>query len=285
MSRYDHRTTTFSPEGRLYQVEYAVEAIQQAGTMIGITTTEGVVLVGKKGIQNALLDSENMQKKDISGDKMFKISDHLGCCAAGVTSDALSLLNVARLTAQRHYYTFHQPIAIEDLCRSLCDEMQMYTQYGGVRPFGVSFLLAGWDRFHGFQLYSTEPSGDYSAWSAYAVGQNDQVARSILKKEWTEGLSLRDGLLLGLRIIGKTLDSVKLDGERIEVAVLRKRPAGRTFSLLDPYAPQVATVPAFHIMTDDELAPLLEEAEKLRQEEEAKEKDKERQQEQRLEKQ
>lgn len=281
-SRYDSRTTTFSPEGRLYQVEYAVEAIQQAPAVIGVRTEAGIVLVAERAAQNALFDSENMRDKNSSGDKVYKIDHHLGCSVAGVTSDAFALIQQARLTAQRHRYTFQEPIAIEDLCRALCDEKQLYTQYGGVRPFGVSFLIAGWDRYHGYQLYATEPSGDYNAWSAYAIGQNDMVAQSLLKKEWRAGMSLEEGQLLGLRVISKTMDSVKLSADRVEMAVLHKVPAPSEKHLLDLYGAHPKTVPAFHILTDVEMKPLLAEADRLRADEEAAEAERERQQDQML---
>ncbi|KAK7195988.1 proteasome alpha 3 subunit [Novymonas esmeraldas] len=280
--RYDSRTTTFSPEGRLYQVEYAVEAIQQAGTVIGVTTKEGVVLAGETMAPHPLFDSENMQDKNTSGEKVYKIAEHIGCSVAGVTSDAYALLNYARLTAHRHQYAFQEPMAIEDLCRTLCDEKQLYTQYGGVRPYGVSLLLAGWDRYYGYQLYSTEPSGDYSAWSAYAIGQNDQVAQSLLKKDWREGMSLHDGMLLALRVLSKTMDTAKIDLSRVEMAVLHKVPASSAATLLDPFKHHAKTIPQFHIISRSELKPHAERADKAREAEEQAEAERERQQEQAL---
>ncbi|CCW64058.1 unnamed protein product [Phytomonas sp. EM1] len=282
-SRYDTRTTMFSPEGRLYQVEYASEATRQAGTVIGVRTAEGIALIAERMLQNELFDDENPQDKDISGEKVFRIDDHLGCSVAGVTSDAYALINQARLTAQRHYYTFHEPMAAEDLCRAICDEKQLYTQYGGVRPFGVSFLIVGWDRYHGYQLYSTEPSGDYGAWLACAIGQSDKVAQAMLKKDWKPDMTLTEGILLGLRVMSKTMDNVKLSMERVEVAVLRKVPAPTEQRLLDPYREHVSMVPNFHIMTSEDLKPLLAEAERQRAAEEAAEDERQRQQEAALE--
>ncbi|EKF98756.1 proteasome alpha 3 subunit, putative [Trypanosoma cruzi] len=281
-SRYDSRTTTFSPEGRLYQVEYAEEAISQAGTVIGILTTGGVVLGAEKGVQNSLFDSENMEDKNISGEKMYKIASHIGCSVAGVTSDAYALLNYARLSANRHHYTYQEPMAAEDLCRLLCDEKQLYTQYGGVRPFGVSFLLAGWDRHHGYQLYHTDTSGNYNAWRAYAIGQNDQVAQSLLKRDWKPELTLDEGIVLCLRVLGKTMDTVKLSAERLEVAVLHKVPAPATQKLLEPYGVLPKTVPEFKILRETDLKPLIAEADRQREAEEAAEAEKEKKKEQKL---
>jgi 20S proteasome subunit alpha 3 len=268
-SRYDSRTTTFSPEGRLYQVEYAVEAISHAGTALGILTTDGIILATEKRMQNTLLDTEASKDKNISGEKVFKVADNLCCAVAGITSDANALLEFARLCAHRHEYAYQENMAAEDLCRVLCDQKQAYTQYGGVRPFGVSFLIAGWDRYHGFQLYNTDPSGNYSAWKAYAVGQNDQVAQNLLKQDWTPDLTLRQGALLALKILGKTMDSTNLSSDRVEIATLRKVKSDATKSLVDPHAILPTTVPRFEIYSAAELKPLLEEAEKLRLEEEA----------------
>lgn len=268
-SRYDSRTTTFSPEGRLYQVEYAVEAISHAGTALGILTTEGIVLATEKRAQNTLLDAEISEDKNISGEKVFKISDNMCCAVAGITSDANILLNFARLRAHQHEYTYQESMAAEDLCRILCDQKQSITQHGGVRPYGVSFLIGGWDRFHGFQLYHTDPSGNYSAWKGYAVGQNDQVAQNLLKQDWTPELTLRQGVLLALKILAKTMDSTNLSSDRVEIATIRKVKSDAGLSIIYPHASVPSTVPKFEIYDAAQLKPLLEESEKLRKEEEA----------------
>lgn len=281
-SRYDSRTTTFSPEGRLFQVEYAVEAIQQAGTVIGIQTKEGIVLVAEKSSPHPLFDKEGEQLKNIAGEKAFRLSNHLGCCVAGVTSDANELIDFARLVAHRHEYTFQEPMAVEDLCRAICDEKQLYTQHGGVRPFGVSFMIAGWDRYFGFQLFATEPSGDYNAWRAFAIGKNDQLAQSLLKKEWKEELTLEEAEILGLRVLSKTMDAIKLPKDRVELAVLQKVPTTQGHELLDPYAPIAKTEPRFSLLSEAELQPLIAEAGRQQEAEEQAEAERERQRDQKL---
>jgi 20S proteasome subunit alpha 3 len=156
--RYDSRTTIFSPEGRLYQVEYAMEAISQAGAAIGILAKNGVVLAAEKRITSKLLDIRK------STEKMYKIDDHISCAVAGITADANILINYARQAAQKYFYTYQEPIPIEQLLQQICDLKQGYTQFGGLRPFGVSFLFAGWDSQFGFQLYQSDPSGNYGGW-------------------------------------------------------------------------------------------------------------------------
>ena len=154
-NRYDSRTTMFSPEGRLHQVEYAIQAISQAGAAVGILSKEGVVLAAEKRITSKLLDIRK------STEKMYKIDDHCAVAVAGITSDANILLNHARLIAQRYLFAYQEPIPIEQLLQQICDIKQGYTQFGGLRPFGVSFLFAGWDEHYGFQMYQSDPSGNY----------------------------------------------------------------------------------------------------------------------------
>ncbi len=270
-SRYDSRTTTFSPEGRLYQVEYAVEAISHAGTAIGLVTAEGIIFATEKRMQNTLLDTESVQDKNISGDKVFKVDGHIACAVAGITSDANALIEYARMTALRHKFDYQEPVCVEDVAQQLCDIKQQYTQYGGVRPFGVALLLGGWDKFHSYQLYQTDPSGNYNAWKAYAVGSNDGAAQSLLKQEWKEGMTLQEGLLLALKVLTKTMDSTNIGPDRVEIGILTRVtvPAASAQALLEPGSPARTKAPQFSILTAQQLKPLLAEAERLRLAEEA----------------
>jgi 20S proteasome subunit alpha 3 len=123
-----------------------MEAISQAGSAVGILAKEGVVLAAEKRITSKLLDIRRLTEK------MYKIDDHVACAVAGITADANILINYARLAAQRYAYAYQEPIPIEQLLQIVCDLKQGYTQYGGLRPFGVSFLYAGWDEHFGFQV-------------------------------------------------------------------------------------------------------------------------------------
>jgi 20S proteasome subunit alpha 3 len=253
MSSYDSRTTTFSPEGRLYQVEYAVEGIAKAPIALGLVTTEGIVFATERRQKGPLAAVEAPEIKDINGDKVFKVDEHIAVAVAGLTADANVLLEHARVRAQQHTYTYGEPMPAEDLVQMLCDVKQGYTQFGSVRPFGVSFLLGAYDPIHGFQLYQTDPSGNYSAWKAYAIGNHDGTAQGLLKQDWTEKLDRTQGLLLALKVLGKTLDTVHLTPQSVEVATLTRAPRSQ---------------PRFHILTAPELEPLIAEAEKQRQKEE-----------------
>lgn len=222
--RYDSRTTTFSPEGRLFQVEYAMEAISHAGSAIGILATDGVVLAAEKRITSKLLESLK------TNEKMYRIDDHVAAAVAGITADANILINNVRLAAQRYTFAYQEPMPIEQLVQSLCDTKQGYTQYGGLRPFGVSFLFAGWDRHHSFQLYHSDPSGNYGGWRAAAIGANHASAQSLLKQEYKEGvgadgeavpgMDLEEAVKLALKVLSKSMDATTLSAEKLELAQL-----------------------------------------------------------------
>eukprot|EP00475_Leptophrys_vorax_P016179 TRINITY_DN22635_c0_g2_i2.p1 TRINITY_DN22635_c0_g2~~TRINITY_DN22635_c0_g2_i2.p1 ORF type:complete len:262 (-),score=17.32 TRINITY_DN22635_c0_g2_i2:621-1406(-) len=222
--RYDSRTTTFSPEGRLFQVEYAMEAISHAGAAIGILATDGVVLAAEKRITSKLLESLK------TSEKMHRIDDHVAAAVAGITADANILVNSARLAAQRYTFAYQEPMPIEQLVQALCDQKQGYTQFGGLRPFGVSFLFAGWDARHGFQLYHSDPSGNYGGWRAAAIGANHGAAQSLLKQEYKEGkgpggeavpgMDLEEAVRLALKVLSKSMDSATLSAEKLELATL-----------------------------------------------------------------
>eukprot|EP01054_Gregarina_sp_Poly1_P008180 Gregarina_sp_Poly_1__8179@NODE_473_length_8111_cov_180_478369_g383_i0_p2_GENE_NODE_473_length_8111_cov_180_478369_g383_i0NODE_473_length_8111_cov_180_478369_g383_i0_p2_ORF_typecomplete_len250_score48_24Proteasome/PF00227_26/1_8e53Proteasome_A_N/PF10584_9/1_9e13_NODE_473_length_8111_cov_180_478369_g383_i06561405 len=215
MSRYDSRTTTFSPAGRLFQVEYALEAINNASSTLGMLTKEGVVLAADKMVTSKLLD------QSMELEKLYKIDDQILCAVAGWTADANVLLHQARLSSQRHLFRYDEPMSPEALVVHICDTKQSYTQFGGLRPFGVSFLIAGWDKNKGFQLYHTDPAGNFGGWRTTAIGQNSLSAQQILKQEWHEDLTLDQGLLLAARVLTKTTDSTSSLADMVEFAVLK----------------------------------------------------------------
>jgi len=236
--RYDSRTTIFSPEGRLYQVEYAMEAIGHAGAAVGILASDGIVLAAEKKITSKLLEPGKQSEK------MYRIDDHIACAVAGITADANILLNYSRLVAQRYLYAYQEPVPVEQLVHQVCDTKQSYTQYGGLRPFGVSFLYAGWDKHHGFQLYQSDPSGNYGGWRATAIGGNNQPATSILKQDYSEDKTVKEALALAVKVLSKTMDSTTLTSEKMEFATLTKSDAGEV---------------VFHSLTNSEVDKMLSE--------------------------
>ncbi|DBB00907.1 TPA: protein with putative role during mitosis [Trebouxia sp. C0004] len=278
--RYDSRTTIFSPEGRLYQVEYAMEAIGNAGSAVGILAKDGVVLAAEKRITSKLLDTNAV---GVRREKMYKLDGHVACAVAGITADANILINTCRLAAQRYTFAYQEPIPVEQLVRTLCDnkqvgslyvhsvgvkicpmspcehcvEAQGYTQYGGLRPFGVSLLYAGWDVTNGFQLYQSDPSGNYGGWKATAIGANSQGAQNILKQDFKDEITLEEAVKLIIKVLSKTMDSTTLSPEKIELSTVRR----------DEDNDEVM----FHIYEDTELKPLLDAVNDEREKEKEKE--------------
>lgn len=215
--RYDSRTTIFSPEGRLYQVEYAMEAIGHAGTCLGILANDGVLLAAERRNIHKLLDEV------FFSEKIYKLNEDMACSVAGITSDANVLTNELRLIAQRYLLQYQEPMPCEQLVTALCDIKQAYTQFGGKRPFGVSLLYIGWDKHYGFQLYQSDPSGNYGGWKATCIGNNSAAAVSMLKQDYKEGeMTLKSALALAVKVLNKTMDVSKLSAEKVEIATLTR---------------------------------------------------------------
>lgn len=203
--RYDRNVTTFSPEGRLHQVEYAVEAINNAATAVGILARDGVVMAGEKQKLTKLLEAPK------SSEKIYKVDEHVATVVAGLTADANILINEARIAAQRYLYQYGERIPVEQLVERVCNHKQLYTQYGGQRPFGVKFLFAGYDDHFGYQLYLSDPSGNYSGWKATCMGQNANAGQSLLKNEYDADMDTDQCLKLALKVLHKTMESLSAD--------------------------------------------------------------------------
>ncbi len=211
--RYDSRTTIFSPEGRLYQVEYALEAISHAGTCLGIVATDGIILAGEKKTTSKLLEQ-------ISHEKLYLLNDNMACAVAGLTSDANTLISYLRLQAQQFLFTYGEDMPCEQIVERLCNLKQSYTQFGGLRPFGVAFLYAGWDKNFGYQLYHSDPSGNYAGWKAHCIGSNSGNAQSILKSDYREDMTLKEAKSLAVKILLKTMDATTLSSDKLEFGTL-----------------------------------------------------------------
>ncbi|CAM9234168.1 unnamed protein product, partial [Ectocarpus sp. 12 AP-2014] len=186
-SKYDSGTTMFSPKGRLYQVEYAAEAVARARPAVGICTDEGVVLCSLKTIRNKRLQVGDQRVKT------SRVDSHIVCTSAGLAADAMVLVKDCRVSAQHHSLTFQEPIPVQKLAAHVADVKQAYTQHGGLRPWGVSMLLAGWDESRGIQLYKTEPSGNFGAFKAVAVGAGASRLSAELASGYEELLAATNG--------------------------------------------------------------------------------------------
>lgn len=144
------------------------------------------------------------------------------CSVAGITSDASILIQFARSFAQSYLRSYNEDVPCEQLVRRLSDIKQAYTQHGGLRPYGVSLLYAGWDDLNGYQLFMSNPSGNYSGWKATSIGNNNSTAQTVLKQEYKEDMSLKEAVELAIKVLSKTMDSSTLSSEKIEFATLGK---------------------------------------------------------------
>ncbi len=207
---YDRAITMFSPDGRLLQVEYARKTVSQGTTAIGITCKEGVILIADKRIIDKLIIPESVEK-------IFKIDDHIGAVMSGLISDGRILIERAQIKAQNHRVTFDEPIDVYTLTKDLCDYIQMFTQYGGARPFGVSLIFGGVnDKPH---LFMTEPSGIFFEYKAVAMGEHANEVMKYLEKKYKYEMTLKQAIDLGVKALKEAMKS-KFGKDRIDVAVI-----------------------------------------------------------------
>jgi proteasome alpha subunit len=208
---YDRTIAVFSPDGRLFQVEYAKEAVKRGTTGLGIVFKDGVLLATVKPTGSLIVSA--------SAEKIFQIDDHIGTVAAGLLADARVLVNLARVRAQVHKITYDEPIDLWSLTRVIGDRMQLSTLYAGLRPFGVSFLLGGADKT-GVHLIEADPSGMLYEWLAYAIGRGASVANKILKQKWKANMSENDAIALAADVILKTEKERKESA--LDIAIIKK---------------------------------------------------------------
>ena len=207
---YDRAITVFSPDGRLFQVEYAMELVNRGATILAIRCAGGIVM-GAEETVDPLEESEYSWK-------IFKIDDHVGAAIVGLSSDARILIDQARVHAQSNKLTYDEPIDTEVVTKRICDIKQLYTQHAGVRPFGVSMIFAGVDKT-GNRVFGTHPSGTYRGYKARAEGAGRETVFNILKEEYKEEMGLKDATKLVVKCLAKALEARQLP-PRIKVATI-----------------------------------------------------------------
>lgn len=205
---YDRGITIFSPDGKLYQVEYAAVAVRQGWTIIGIQGSDSAVIISEKRKHAPLIDLMDLEK-------IFIVDTHVGATFAGLGADGRVLIDYARVTAIRHRFIYDEPIDIETLVRSIGDLKQLFTQQAGVRPFGVSLIFAGADS-NGVHIYKTEPNGLYFRYFATAAGSGEQSVIEYLEKNYKSGMSLEEVIITGLKALRSSMES-GLTSERVEI--------------------------------------------------------------------
>lgn len=208
---YDRAITVFSPDGRLYQVEYAREAVKRGTTAVGIKAKDGVVLIVDKRVSSKLLEASSIEK-------IFKIDEHIGVASSGLVGDARSLVDRARVECQINRVSYDDPIEVETLAKKLCDHMQTLTQYGGIRPYGTALLIAGVSDGE-CRLFETDPSGTLLEYKATGIGIGRPAAMKVFEEEYNPDSEIKDVILLGLKALHSATEG-KFDVDTVEIGVI-----------------------------------------------------------------
>jgi proteasome alpha subunit len=208
---YDRAITVFSPDGRLFQVEYAREAVKRGTTAAGIKAKDGVVLLVDKRITSRLIEAESIEK-------IFQIDGHIGVATSGLVADARALVDRARVEAQINMVSYDEPISVDVLAKKLCDHKQTYTQYGGVRPYGTALLIAGVDGTVP-RLFETDPSGALLEYKATAIGAGRNAFMEVFEEKYNDEIVIEDAIMLGMEALYQVSDT-KLDASTLEIGVV-----------------------------------------------------------------
>jgi proteasome alpha subunit len=190
---YDRAATMFSPDGHILQVEYAEKTVRLGSASIGIACIDGVVIVADKRVNDSLLVTE-------SANKIFEVDSHIIGSAAGILSDARILVERAQLISQQHRITYDTPIEVSSIIKDISDIKQQFTQHPGVRPFGISMLIAGVEKNGKTKLFISDVTGNYLEYYAGAIGENDDKIKESLRKSYKKEIKIEEAIKLALNI-------------------------------------------------------------------------------------
>ncbi|XP_059165532.1 proteasome subunit alpha type-5-like [Physella acuta] len=225
-SEYDRGVNTFSPEGRLFQVEYAIEAIKLGSTAIGIQTSEGVVLAVEKRVTSPLIEAASIEK-------IMEVDKHIGCAMSGLIADSKTLIDKARVEAQNHWFTYNEKMNIESVTQAVSN---LALQFGDddpdpgamSRPFGVALLFAGIDE-KGPRLYHMDPSGTFIQYDAKAIGSGSEGAQQALQEAFHKSMTLREACKASLTILKQVMEE-KLNSTNVEMCTVTPKNLFRMFT-------------------------------------------------------
>jgi len=213
MSGSNYSLTTFSPSGKLVQIDYALNAVGAGKASLGIKATNGVVIASEKKVASVLVDNSTVEKTSL-------LTDSIGVTYSGMGPDFRVLVRKGRKQAQAYFLQYKDPIPVSQLTRELASVMQEFTQSGGVRPFGVSLLVAGYDD-DGPQLYQVDPSGSYWAWKASAIGKKANEAKTFLEKRYSKDMELEDAINTAILTLKEGFEGA-INEENIEIGIVGK---------------------------------------------------------------
>lgn len=208
---YDRAITVFSPDGRLLQVEYALEVVKRGATILGIACPEGVVLAADVGASSRLQDPNYARK-------IFEVDEHVGAVVSGLSSDARVLIDRARVYAQSYRLMHNEPVDIKVLSERISNIQQLCTQRSWIRPFGVSLIFGGVDKM-GARVFRTDPSGRCQGYKAVSIGAGDEMASKILEEEYRDAIALVEAVRLAVKSLSKVIEG-RIEGERFRIAVI-----------------------------------------------------------------
>ncbi len=209
---YDRAITVFSPDGRLFQVEYAKEAVKRGATSVGIVAKDGVVIAALKSISSPLIVEESIKK-------IFKVDEKIFLTASGLIADARKLVKISRQEAQRHRLLYGEDPLVHSVATYVADIMQLYTQFGGARPFGVSLLIAGIDR-DGPKLFEAEPSGALTGYLADSIGEGKKDADAYLEKKYNKNINTEKAISLAVKTLNEISEETPTP-ESMEIAYIK----------------------------------------------------------------
>ncbi|CAB3997974.1 Proteasome subunit alpha type-5 [Paramuricea clavata] len=228
-SEYDRGVNTFSPEGRLFQVEYAIEAIKLGSTAIGIQTSEGVVLAVEKRITSPLMEASSIEK-------IIEIDNHIGCAVSGLIADSRTMVDKARVEAQNHWFTYNEPMSVESVTQAVSNLALEFgddnARSGAMsRPFGVALMFGGFDE-HGPQLYHLDPSGTFIRYEAKAIGSASEGAQQSLQEVYHKSMTLQEACKQALTILKQVMEE-KLSATNVELSTITRENKFKMFDKKD----------------------------------------------------
>jgi len=208
---YDRAITVFSPDGRLYQVEYAIETVKRGSIALGIKTNDGIIFAADERAKKLQIVEEPQ--------KLFKIAQHIGVAAAGYIPDARNQVDDARFFSQSSNLVYDEVVDIETVVKHIADRCQQYTQYAGARPIGVALIIGGIDK-NGNSLFLTDPSGTYIPYNAVAIGADSDRVTEFLKKHYKPEMTLEESKMLAISSINMISSDVK-GSEHIKISQIK----------------------------------------------------------------